>query len=95
MARCTIGDRRNARIVAPAALGRPSVVTGPVHPWFDGELFVPRYRELARGEWALRIMPLGFATGYWSESVLTANMAALVRRGESWMTITPFAASVP
>jgi len=52
-------------------------------------LFIPRYRPMIHGEWELRISALGFAPGYWSEPVLMAGMAALLRRGDTWMAITP------
>jgi hypothetical protein len=57
---------------------------------FEGDLFVPRYRPLASGEWTLRIAPLAHCPGYWSPPALVENMAALVRRGECWMSMTPF-----
>ncbi|MGZ8348110.1 MAG: hypothetical protein ACXWUP_13460 [Allosphingosinicella sp.] len=58
-------------------------------PWFEGELFVPEYRPIVQGDWELRIMALGMAPGYWSAPAMTAGMPALIRRGETWMSITP------
>lgn len=53
------------------------------------DLFVPRYRPLASGEWALRIARFCHCPGYWSGPAPVAEMAALVRRGECWMSLTP------
>jgi hypothetical protein len=34
-------------------------------------------------------MPRGFTSGYWSGSQLVTGMAALLRGGETWMSMTP------
>ena len=52
-------------------------------------LFIPRYRPIARGDWELRFLSLGVAPGYWSDPVPVAGMPALVRGGETWMSISP------
>ena len=57
---------------------------------FDGDLFIPAYRPLACGDWELRVSECGFAPGYWSEGRMLFGMAALVRDGRAWMSITPF-----
>lgn len=56
---------------------------------FASDLFVPRYRPLASGEWEVRVVPFCLCPGYWSGPVLVEQMAALVRRGECWMSLTP------
>jgi hypothetical protein len=57
---------------------------------FESDLFVPRYRPLARGEWELRVAALGHCRGYWSGPAVVEQMAALVRGGRCWMSITPY-----
>lgn len=56
---------------------------------YAGDLFVPRYRPLASGDWALRIAHIGHCPGYWSGPALVREMAGLVRNGECWMSMTP------
>jgi hypothetical protein len=56
---------------------------------FAGPLFVPAYRPLACGRWEVRIMGLGIAPGYWSGPRPTRDMPALLRDGDTWMSITP------
>lgn len=58
-------------------------------PPFTGDLFLPRYRAVAQGDWELRIAGPVFAPGYWSEPVLTDAMPVLLRGRETWMSITP------
>jgi hypothetical protein len=60
----------------------------------DGELhrealFIPRYRPAVSGEWELRVAAFGHSPGYWSGPVAVEGLAALIRRGESWMSLTP------
>jgi hypothetical protein len=57
---------------------------------YDGALFIPTYCPLASGDWELRVTGLGFAPGYWSDARPLVGMAALVRHGRAWMSITPF-----
>lgn len=56
---------------------------------FSTDLFVPRYRALAAGEWTLSVAPMCIVPGYWSGPMMVRDMAALVRGGEAWMTTTP------
>jgi hypothetical protein len=56
---------------------------------YEGELFVPRYRPVASGDWQLRIMPFGHVSGYWSGPRPVLDVAVLVRDGRSWMSTTP------
>lgn len=56
---------------------------------YDGALFVPAYRPAASGRWELRVMGFGAAPGYWSGPRMIENMPALLRDGETWMSITP------
>jgi hypothetical protein len=57
--------------------------------WFEGALFMPAYRPLACGRWEVVIGGIGFAPGYWSGPSLVSGMAALLRDGETWMSISP------
>jgi hypothetical protein len=57
---------------------------------FETDLFIPRYRPLVSGEWEVRVAGLVVMPGYWSEPVMIERMVALVRRGQSWMSIAPF-----
>jgi hypothetical protein len=50
---------------------------------------VPRYRPTRCGAWELRLVEMGFASGYWSGPQPVRDMAALVRSGEIWMSISP------
>ena len=59
-------------------------------PAFETDLFVPRYRPLVRGAWELRVGAMTLVPGYWSGTVLARGMAALLRDGASWMSMTPF-----
>lgn len=56
---------------------------------FSSDLFIPRYRPTKSGDWELRIADAVLCPGYWSETVLVRDMAALVRRGSTWMSMTP------
>lgn len=61
----------------------------PDLPMFETDLFIPRYRPMQRGDWTLRIAQFVIAPGYWSPPRMVAGMAALVRSGSTWMSITP------
>jgi hypothetical protein len=52
-------------------------------------LFEPSYRPLRSGAWELRIVPIAHASGYWGPPRLVCDMAALVRDGSTWMSMTP------
>src|SRR3954471_11544533 len=58
-------------------------------PPFTGELFIPVYRPATHGRWEVVIGDIGFAPGYWSGPTLVSGMAALLRDGETWMSISP------
>ena len=55
-----------------------------------GDLFVPRYRPMARGDWELRIMAWGFAPGHDTPGYAEKVAAAARRwmRGR-WLTGSP------
>lgn len=53
------------------------------------DLFLPEYRPLNQGDWRVDIVPMSLSRGYWSPPLLVSNMAALVRRGETWMSTSP------
>jgi hypothetical protein len=57
---------------------------------FASDLFVPRYRPLTSGDWELRVGGLCQCPGYWSGLAMVEGMAALIRRGECWMSMTPY-----
>jgi hypothetical protein len=61
-----------------------------VPPFHEGELFVPRYRPVASGDWRLQVVPWAHVPGYWSGPAPVRDMAVLVRDGASWMSSTPF-----
>jgi hypothetical protein len=56
---------------------------------FATDLFLPRYREMAHGDWTLRIGAHGLAQGYWSAAVMVNGLPMLERAGAVWMSITP------
>lgn len=58
-------------------------------PQFETALFVPCYRPLKSADWELRLCGMNLCPGYWSDPVLVEGMAALVRGGHAWMSITP------
>ena len=55
---------------------------------YEGELFVPRYTPMASGAWQLSVVPLSISPGYWSGPRPIADMAVLVRDGQTWMSTT-------
>jgi hypothetical protein len=59
---------------------------GAVPP--DG-FFRPRYRPLVCGDREIRILGAGILPGYWSPPALVENVPILLRRGVSWMSMTP------
>ena len=61
----------------------------PAPAFFSTDLFVPSYRPLESGEWSLKVAPMCVVPGYWSGPMLVRDMAALVRRGKTWMSISP------
>jgi hypothetical protein len=63
-------------------------MTGHFSP-FMGPLFIPSYRPATYGRWEVVIGGVGFAPGYWSGPSLVSGMAALLRDGETWMSISP------
>lgn len=58
-------------------------------PLFRTDLFIPVYAPLGCGDWEVRHAPLVLCPGYWSAPSLVTGIAALVRRGETWMSMTP------
>lgn len=56
---------------------------------FTYDLFIPTYRPARIGDWEIRIAEMTLCPGYWSGVRLVTGMAALVRNGESWMSLTP------
>lgn len=54
-----------------------------------GDLFIPRYRPMAQGDWELRIMAWGFAPGYWTDSAPVSGLPVLLRGRDTWMSLTP------
>jgi len=57
--------------------------------FFTTDLFLPRYRDMASGDWQLRIGRNGLAQGYWSPAVIVAELPMLMRGKETWMSVTP------
>ncbi|MFZ5747890.1 MAG: hypothetical protein ACOY45_09580 [Pseudomonadota bacterium] len=47
------------------------------------------YRPMRSGDWELRQANMVLCPGYWSAPQLVNGMTALVRGGETWMSITP------
>jgi hypothetical protein len=56
---------------------------------FAGTLFIPAYRPAKFGRWEVVIGNFGFAPGYWSGPSIVTGMPALLRDGETWMSISP------
>jgi hypothetical protein len=59
-------------------------------PTFQTDLFVPRYSAMRQGRWELRVSDMNLVPGYWSGAVLVQGLAALLRDGETWMSMTPY-----
>lgn len=61
----------------------------PDLPLFRSDLFIPRYRPMRHGAWELRVAGMVLVPGYWSGTVPVEGMAALLRDGATWMSMTP------
>ena len=59
-------------------------------PAFQTDLFVPIYKAMRQGSWELRVSGINLVPGYWSGTVLVQGMAALLRDGVTWMSMTPY-----
>lgn len=59
-------------------------------PTFQTDLLVPSYKAMRQGSWQLRVSGMNLVPGYWSGPVLVQGMAALLRDGETWMSMTPY-----
>lgn len=59
-------------------------------PQFQTDLFVPRYQPMRHGDWEVRVAGMVLVPGYWSGTVMVQSMAALLRNGLSWMSMTPY-----
>jgi hypothetical protein len=64
-------------------------MTTPEVSLFRTDLFLPVFRPLRRGAWELRLSALNIVPGYWSGPALVEGMAALLRDGTTWMSMTP------
>ncbi|UYY57373.1 hypothetical protein [Sphingomonas sp. S2-65] len=68
---------------------------GPATPDpYTGALFQPLYAPMSRGDWALELVPMLVAPGYWSPARLVQDVAVLKRRSSTgqwstWMSMTP------
>ena len=62
----------------------------PDLPTFKTDLFVPIYTAFRQGRWDLRVGGLNLVPGYWSGPVMVQGMAALLRDGQTWMSMTPY-----
>jgi hypothetical protein len=58
-------------------------------PTFTTDLFMPRYREVASGEWEMRLVGGVLAQGYWSPPVIVMGLPTLLRGQDTWMSVTP------
>lgn len=70
-------------------MSETSVTTLPDLPLYKTDLFIPTYRPMRSGNWELRLAGMVLCPGYWSAARLTVGMAALVRDGHTWMSMTP------
>lgn len=61
----------------------------PDLPRFATDLFVPTYTAARVGAWEVRLAEFVLCAGYWSDARLVTGMAALLRGGDLWMSITP------
>ncbi len=52
-------------------------------------MFVPGYHPIGSGDWELRQADMVLAKGYWSPAAMVRGMTALIRGGDTWMSITP------
>lgn len=60
-----------------------------VPPVYRPDLVASLYRPLRQGGWELRRGGTVLTRGYWSPPQLVQDMIALLRNGETWMSITP------
>lgn len=56
---------------------------------YHTDLFLPEYRVLDQGQWRVRIAPMSMMRGYWSPPQLVANLVALMRGPDTWMSTSP------
>lgn len=61
---------------------------------YKTDLFIPTYQPIKNDRWEMTITPMHLSRGYWSESALVQNMAALSRFADDgsksvWMSTTP------
>ncbi len=56
---------------------------------FQYDLLIPTYRPLRSGDWEIRIGQAVLCPGYWSGVSLVTGMAALIRKGSTWMSMSP------
>ncbi|MGE5518129.1 MAG: hypothetical protein ACM31D_20185 [Bacteroidota bacterium] len=61
----------------------------PGLPQFHTDLFIPTYAPAQMGDWEVRLADYVLTSGYWSSLVGVSGMAALVRNGNAWMSMTP------
>lgn len=53
------------------------------------ELFEELYRPVSHGRWSLLPPEMVLTRGYWSPPAVVTSLRALVRDGETWMSISP------
>lgn len=56
---------------------------------FAYDLFIPKYKSIKKGDWEIRHANMVLCPGYFTGVQLVRNMAALIRHGHSWMSMTP------
>lgn len=59
-------------------------------PLFQYDLFIPTYPPGRCGDWVVHHADLVLCPGYWGALYLVPGVAALVRNGETWMSMTPY-----
>ncbi len=58
-------------------------------PVFQYDLFIPVFRPIRSGDWAVIVADAVLCPGYWSDVRLVTGLAGLVRNGETWMSMSP------
>lgn len=56
---------------------------------FEPDLFTALYRPVQTGTWEIRLTEMVYCPGYWGPPQLVGKLAALLRHGKVWMSVTP------
>lgn len=73
----------------PPDQGLAAALLPTMMPVFKTDLFIPRYSLASKGRWWLKQADFSIANSYWGPAILTQNLIALIRDGQTWMSTSP------